>query len=531
MNDNAQTFGASLDCNKNVACYSQYQQEADGVCMILLSSGSEWCSGALIMSANQSFKPYILTAFHCVDYPYKDRSLSSSEIADAENWMFKFNYQMSACTGGYVTTSYTFNRATFRAAWDQTDFALMEMNQAPTANVSWLGWDKSGTNPSSGTGIHHPQGDVKKISFDYMPLSPNATGVVFKLDDFSTYTMRPNTLWNVNFTVGTTEGGSSGSPLFDQNKRIVGQLVGGQAGCPPAQMWYGRLSQSWAGGGINATRLSNWLDPTNTGAATTTTKVIRASLSGPESICNDELITYRLIPSLPSGVPANWTISGGHAFIQSGQGTSEVRVGSSSSFEQGNCTITATFAGSLPVSKTIHVGFGEVVNIQGPTRVNSGQSYTYTANPVIATADYQWAVTPSSGVYQRPNRHENIISFGSNSHYEVSCKFVNNIGCGDQLIPTTLGVDVGSSFTVSNAKGIVSITKQQVIESVLTDRSASNQLYHYEVYNQGSGALVLKGNFPQTYSTTLDLTALPTGTYVLKIYVTDVQFETFKLTL
>ncbi|WP_102408594.1 trypsin-like serine peptidase [Parabacteroides bouchesdurhonensis] len=367
---NTRTLGESASCNKDIACYSQYQQDADGVCMILLSSGTEWCSGSLMTTTDQSFKPYILTAFHCIDGT-NDRNLNYLEIQNAENWMFKFNYQKSACNGGYVTPSYTFNRATFRAAWSDTDFALMEMNQSPAANISWLGWDRSGNTPSSGFGIHHPRGDVKKIFLSNTALLPNTESCEFNYNEYNSFIMQPYTLWNATFTEGTTEGGSSGFPLFNQNKRVVGQLVGGPVLpiCPPVVRRYGRLSQSWTGGGTNDTRLSNWLDPTNTGVTTTDTKVVRATISGPDAICNDELVTYRLSPDIPSSISVNWTVTGGHAFIQSGQGSSTVRVGSTSSFEQGNCTLTATFAGSLPVSKTIHVGAEEVMRIDGPTQV------------------------------------------------------------------------------------------------------------------------------------------------------------------
>ncbi|MGB0917986.1 MAG: T9SS type A sorting domain-containing protein, partial [Flavobacteriales bacterium] len=68
---------------------------------------------------------------------------------------------------------------------------------------------------------------------------------------------------------GTTEPGSSGSPLFDQNKRIVGQLYGGSASCNLLNDpdYYGKFSTSWDGPS-NSTRLRNWLDPDNTGTST-----------------------------------------------------------------------------------------------------------------------------------------------------------------------------------------------------------------------------------------------------------------------
>ena len=72
--------------------------------------------------------------------------------------------------------------------------------------------------------------------------------------------------------ISVTEPGSSGSPLYSPEKRVIGHLHGGPSYCgaPAASMkdYYGRVSVSWAGGGTNSTRLSNWLDTGNTGATT-----------------------------------------------------------------------------------------------------------------------------------------------------------------------------------------------------------------------------------------------------------------------
>jgi hypothetical protein len=129
-------------------------------------------------------------------------------------------------------------------------------------NAAFFGWDRTGNNPSSGTGIHHPAGMVMKISFDDNSLTPNSSSILW--DD---WTYSPvNSHWVVGLDNGTVEHGSSGSPLFDQNHRVVGQLHGGGEGCAPVTEYYGRLNVSWAGGGSNSSRLSNWLDPNNTGA-------------------------------------------------------------------------------------------------------------------------------------------------------------------------------------------------------------------------------------------------------------------------
>ena len=129
----------------------------------------------------------------------------------------------------------------------------------PDFNVYWAGWDHSGADATNATAIHHPNTDEKRISFEYHP-----TTVTSYLG-----TTVPGDGTHVRITdwdLGTTEPGSSGSPLFDQNHRIIGQLHGGYAACGNDDSdWYGRFYTSWTGGGSPASRLSDWLDPENSG--------------------------------------------------------------------------------------------------------------------------------------------------------------------------------------------------------------------------------------------------------------------------
>ena len=58
-----------------------------------------------------------------------------------------------------------------------------------------------------------------------------------------------------DWDLGTTEPGSSGSPLFDPDHCIVGQLFGGFAACSnDLEDWYGRFYVSWTGGGTSDSR-------------------------------------------------------------------------------------------------------------------------------------------------------------------------------------------------------------------------------------------------------------------------------------
>ncbi len=190
------TIGSSNPCNIDVACYPEYEKESNAIGLVLLSSGYEWCSGALLMSTDILYKPYFLTAFHCIDMN-QDQTLSDTEISDAQDWMFKFMYRKESCNGTDIISGITYNGSIFRAAWNQTDFALVELGQdlPNNENLYWLGWDRSGETPSCGVGIHHPAGDLMKISIEEQSFSK--TGWNGNLNQNH---------WQVNFEDGIYEG-------------------------------------------------------------------------------------------------------------------------------------------------------------------------------------------------------------------------------------------------------------------------------------------------------------------------------------
>ena len=220
---------------------------------------------------------------------------------------------MSSCSGGYATSGVTYNRATFRAAWNNTDFALMELRNSPAGDsrFSWLGWDRSGNAPTAGTGIHHPSGDVMKISFDNDLITETAAGS----------TNSGTTHWFVDIDNGTLEHGSSGSPLFNPQKKVIGQLHNGYPGCNSSkQFWYGCFHRSWAGGGTNSTRLSNWLDPNGSGVITTNTSK-SPTVSGPSSVCDQATYT---VENLPAGAIVEWSVSNPNVATISNNGVLQV---------------------------------------------------------------------------------------------------------------------------------------------------------------------------------------------------------------
>ncbi|PCJ22760.1 MAG: hypothetical protein COA97_13040 [Flavobacteriales bacterium] len=125
-----------------------------------------------------------------------------------------FNHQTTGCgDDGSNVSAYNGQSkygADFLTADVTTDYLLLDLEMTELElqgyGVCYAGWDARGNNQGSVVGIHHPAGDVKKIS-----LANN-------LVNFST------SHYEVDWDQGTTQGGSSGSPLFDNNHRVIGQV-------------------------------------------------------------------------------------------------------------------------------------------------------------------------------------------------------------------------------------------------------------------------------------------------------------------
>ena len=234
----------SGSCNNNVICPEgdPWRCQIKSVAIIIVS-GSGACTGTVLNNLAEDERPLFLTANHCLG-------------GNTSNWVFRFNWDSPTCTPtANGPTNQSVSGATLLANSAGSDFALMELSSSiPAAyDVYYSGWDATGTFPTNQTGIHHPSGDVKKISFD------NQAAVHG--------TMSGAPCWQIlAWEDGTTEPGSSGSGLWDQNHRLIGQLFGGQANCSNnVNDFYGRLDISWDGGGSPSTRVKDYLDPNNTG--------------------------------------------------------------------------------------------------------------------------------------------------------------------------------------------------------------------------------------------------------------------------
>ena len=244
--------GTSESCNIDVACSEgdDWRNEIPSAAVYTLQ-GYLTCSGAMINNTDQDQTPYFLTADHCGIGTNNDQTM-----------VVIWNYENSYCrvpgssdsggNGNGSTNQYT-SGALFLTGSSQTDFTLVRLNSSPSNSyeISFSGWNRSSGTPSIGASIHHPECAEKRISFPDSVYSSGGGGL---------------SLWGVNWGEGRTAPGSSGSPLYNANHQIVGQLCCGSSYCTnDLDDYYGRsLSGSWS-------LLSPYLDPSGSGVASLNT--------------------------------------------------------------------------------------------------------------------------------------------------------------------------------------------------------------------------------------------------------------------
>jgi PKD repeat protein len=250
----------SGSCNVDVSCSAgdEWRDQIRSAAAISLG-GSGFCSGGALNNTANDGRGFFLTAFHC-----------GINAGNAASLVTYWNFENSVCRApdsgdsggpGDGTLDQFNTGAIFRAGHSPSDMTLVELDDPfdPGHNVFLAGWNAADEASTSAVAIHHPSVDEKRISFEN-----DATTITSYSGDAS-----PGDGTHVrviDWDLGTTEPGSSGSHLFDQNKRVIGQLHGGGAACGNDQSdWYGRIHTSWDGGGTASTRLSTWLDPESTG--------------------------------------------------------------------------------------------------------------------------------------------------------------------------------------------------------------------------------------------------------------------------
>ncbi len=272
-------FGTSWDCHQNINCPAgdNWQDEQRGICRIIVvvEEGMGFCTGNILNNTAKDGKPYVLTAFHCMD----------GYTPQYDLWRFDFRFQSPDCSNPLSAPPFqSLLGSTMDAGRQANDFLLLELTSAIPAsyNVRFNGWNKSAnTTPQNSTIIHHPVGDIKKIASSSAPAAIHN----FPIDWNNNVTTPASHHFRVIYTSGTYEPGSSGAGLFNQQHLITGQLHGGNSACTGTTTgFFGRLALSWNGGNTAPTRLKDWLDPSGAMVGDTLHGMENPALGGTGSI-------------------------------------------------------------------------------------------------------------------------------------------------------------------------------------------------------------------------------------------------------
>jgi hypothetical protein len=265
QNDINCSMGEPYQVEKRAVVRFIYDDDVDGK--------SYFCSGGLLNDTDESTTiPYLLTANHCVN--------SETEAAGVTIY---FNFEKPWCSGFNPRKDYFMCGSKLKATDINpvsTDFTLLELNSRVPSSYQpfYAGWNRDNTPREKVVTIHHPGGNEKKISFDDNGVMINANDIISNgiIGGQNVLMHNAQTVWEVQFTDGGTQGGSSGAPLFDVTNnelpRVIGHHLTGISsndfdlfGACRNKAFFGMFSVSWDAGSTPNTQLKHWLDvnPTN----------------------------------------------------------------------------------------------------------------------------------------------------------------------------------------------------------------------------------------------------------------------------
>ena len=248
-------FGSSDPCMINAMCpkYGDWCNQRRSVALQIRvfpdsDSTLRRGTGSLLTNEKRDGKPFFLTAFHCLDRN-QNNEIDQSEKDELEYWVFVFNYQSPNCLNPTIEPTYEYfisgavflrGRSSYNGNQYHTgsDYALLQLNQKPPKNYNayYNGWSNDKNDMTeTGAAIHHPLKDIKKIALWEKKSSANMA-------------------WQVTFTEGGIQNGSSGSPIFNSSGYVLGQLSMGSVynACGNnSKGIYGRFDKSWNNYGLH----------------------------------------------------------------------------------------------------------------------------------------------------------------------------------------------------------------------------------------------------------------------------------------
>ncbi|CAK0770461.1 hypothetical protein CVIRNUC_003769 [Coccomyxa viridis] len=232
-------------CTPSVEC-GDYRNEAAAVVDIyaidMRLGAMGLCTGTIVSAPLG--KKYLLTADHCF--------IDKQDISNFQWWLLIFNYQMPC---RYTTTPGPIReviQGTKLLFYDsKADVLLLDIPESipDHFHAYKVGFDAAEEVPNRAVAIHHPAGNIKRISYanDSGSIKTTFSAPQFSEDIHPTQA----THYQVQWSQGATQGGSSGAALIDADSRkVVGVLTGGTTTCSifSGADYFGKLSVAWQHG-------------------------------------------------------------------------------------------------------------------------------------------------------------------------------------------------------------------------------------------------------------------------------------------
>lgn len=493
---NALAPTGSGSCNVDVNCSPEgddWQDEKHSVVTLLTTANANqsFCTGALVNNVRQDCTPYVLTANHCID---------NNTTQDYAQMSFYFNNEHTACGSGNQPTQQIVAGSVFKAraggnSVNLSDFALVQITGTiPAAyNPYFAGWNADVAASPNGVCIHHPSGDLKKISYYTAPLVTTGYGGA------------GTTHWQANWVAttngyGITEPGSSGSPLFNNNGQIVGDLSGGPSSCTATNKWdyYGKVAYSWTScGTAAANQLKPWLDPDNTGILSLNgtyspcSGILVQASPNAASVCagNTATITVNVTingtggavtlsaTGLPAGVTAAFnptTLSATGSSVMTitatgaaAAGTSTVSIVGTQGANTSNAAIQLTVTSGTPSAPTLNVPADAATGVAtAPTLSWAGSNGATYQVQVATDAAFTNVVATATGLTAASYTVTPALSSATTYYWHVR----STNGCGTSAYSTTFSFTTGtlSCATISGAGLPITIADNTTTTATLT---------------------------------------------------------------
>lgn len=515
------------DCFIDVACNEQYQLESDAV-GIVRPDASHACSGALIMTANNSFIPYFLTAYHIM------------HNTNFSTWTFTFFNKKKDCDGTSYETSYHYTGATFKAGWDKTDFLLLQLTSDLSSNqkIAWLGWDKSNSTPLGGVCLGHPLLYPMKISID--------------LDSFTSYEYEGNGVkryWKSEWDYGVIEHGMSGGPLLNSEKRIVGQMkaILNENGntCDNDKSISGKFYCSWEGNGTSSTRLKDWLDPTNSGVTTTNSRRLHnPTIVGPDIICPNVTSTYT-ISDLGSDMTVQWLFDPN----DNGADVPTLQTSNNTCTVENDCL--KSWAGTLKATikwqgQTVTVlkkkiicyssfyatyrngnNAEQEVILGSPVWVTKGQTVFF-RSPNLINKNISYSVTtPSNPNYSHEDGNLNLVypNVSTNNPIIINIQEIDPISCEEDsyqiiVLPNNLLLSYNLKASYLNNRIYIYLNPTDSDEGLNERTDMDDTIWDLDIFSLSTGQKIYSGKHSGK-ECTLDTTGWKSDIYLIQITIGD----------